>query len=205
MLALGLPTSHNRSAVHHIYVQWDLPVAPAMRSCMQTSQRAQHLDGTAQAPTFNYAGEARRRFCGGHKLLGMVSGRPSAAVRQAKAAAAGGGKKRPYPTLGKIGSLAKLWTLYSVGDAGFGEEAWEVREQGGKAWRSGYEPRWNEFMLLINLIRERAEAPGKELAAAQRMDEAERLEGATLLSLSQFVNKLKGVKKVKKVAHGATG
>ena len=142
---------------------------------------------TAQHPTFNYPGERRRRFCGQHKLPDMVNLQPSAAARRATTAVARAGK-RPFPTLGKVGSLARLWTLYSEGDKD--QMAWAVREQGGKAWRSDSESRWSDVMALIDTIRKRAKTHGlSELAAAERMDAEERVGLAK--SMSRFLQKLK--------------
>ena len=113
----------------------------------------------------------------------------------AAAAAAG---TRPFPTLGQIGSLAWLWTLYDVGDPAYNFEALRVREQGGAAWRQGYDPQWSEVTRFLGAIRERAATLSlDELAAAQRMDAEEWGVQGKPASLKAFLAELRRDK-----AHG---
>ena len=116
----------------------------------------------------------------------------------AAAAAAG---TRPIPTLGDIGSLAWLWTLYDEGDPENNFEALRVREQGGTAWRHGYVSQWSEIRRFVSAIGERAATLGlKELAAAQRMDATEWGVQGKAASLKAFLAELRSDK-----AHGPTG
>lgn len=129
----------------------------------------------------------------------------AATVQAAVAATASG--IRPFPTLGRIGSLEELWVLYAEGSARRGQAALKLLERSGTAWRRGtgrkgnrnWSAHWSEIMLLVNLIRERALAwglgEGGERAAARRMDAGERVEGGRALSLDAFMKKLKAARK----------
>ena len=116
----------------------------------------------------------------------------------AAAAAAG---TRPIPTLGDIGSLAWLWTLYDEGDPENNFEALRVRERGGATWRQGYSNQWREVRFFASAISERAATLGLgKLAAAQRMDAEEWGVQGKAASLSAFLYELRYVK-----AHGPAG
>jgi len=183
---------------------------PVEASCVPMSQLARSAAMVAGAAS-------RRRLDG---AIFVSASAPQRVVQQAVAdigqaaaatTAAGG---RPFPTLGMIGSMAKLWTLYTVGDMSRGQVALRVLEASGTDWRKGaakksWRSRWHEIMVLINAIRARTEAlglsAGSELVAAKDIDAKERVEGGKTISHDALVRKLKAAKEAAGGAVDAEG
>ncbi|KAK9832145.1 hypothetical protein WJX74_000604 [Apatococcus lobatus] len=82
---------------------------------------------------------------------------------------------RSIPKLSSIGTVARLWELYDVGDSMSGKKAWRVlEEEEQSSWRSKQRQRWNEVNAVASSIIDSARSSRPTRSGAQIAAEMDR-------------------------------